>query len=160
MPRPTKCRRIHFEPMILHFKPAGIPLVDLEEIVLTVEELEAIRLKDLECMSQEDAAVVMDISQPTFHRLVRSSRKKISEALVHGKAIRIDGGNYKLVEIASREFECFDCERLWSESFGTGRPQKCPDCGSKNIHRSSEGFSSGRGHGNRARKNGDGGRNI
>ncbi|MDY6931940.1 MAG: DUF134 domain-containing protein [Halobacteriota archaeon] len=160
MPRPTKCRRIHFEPMTLHFKPAGIPLVGLEEIILTIGELEAIRLKDLECMTQEEAAMAMDISQPTFHRLVRSARKKVSEALVNGKAIRIDGGNYKLAETAIREFRCFDCEWLWNIPFGTGRPQKCPDCGSKNIHRSSEGFSSGRGHGNRARKNIDGGRKL
>ena len=160
MPRPTKCRRIHFEPVTLHFKPAGIPLVDLDEIILTVEEFEAIRLKDLECMTQDDAARVMDISQPTFHRLLTSARRKVSEALVHGKAIKIDGGNYKMVKTAERKFKCFDCERIWGEPFGTGRPQKCPDCGGINIHRSSEDHDHGRGPGYGARKNDDRGVRI
>lgn len=138
MSRPTKCRRIHFEPEILYFKPAGIPLKKLEEVTLTVEEFEAIRLKDLEGMTQDVSSKAMDISQPTFHRLITSSRKKIAEALVLGKAIRVDGGNYEVVRPSERTFRCFSCENEWKEPFGTGRPQKCPNCEGVNIHRSSD----------------------
>jgi len=68
----------------------------LEESVLTVEEFEAVRLKDLEEMDQEKAAKKMGVSQPTFHRMLVSGRKKIADALVNGKAIRIEGGIFKL----------------------------------------------------------------
>ncbi|MBN2202827.1 MAG: DUF134 domain-containing protein [Candidatus Aenigmarchaeota archaeon] len=96
MPRPRMCRHVRFRPDITYFKPAGIPVVELEEIVLKVEELEALRLKDMESNDQETAAKKMNISQPTFFRLLSSARKKVSEAIVKGKAIRIEGGNYKL----------------------------------------------------------------
>jgi predicted DNA-binding protein (UPF0251 family) len=70
---------------------------DLKDSVLTVGEFEAIRLKDLEGLDQEQAAKKMNISQPTFHRLLLSARKKISDAIVNGKAIKIEGGVYKMV---------------------------------------------------------------
>jgi predicted DNA-binding protein (UPF0251 family) len=96
MPRPRLCRRVWFEPNTTYFKPAGIPVRKLEEVVLTVDEFEAIRLKDLEGLEQEEAAKKMNISQPTFFRLLDSARKKISDAIINGKAIKIEGGNYKL----------------------------------------------------------------
>ncbi|MFC1801743.1 DUF134 domain-containing protein [Nanoarchaeota archaeon] len=95
--RPKRCRRIGFRPDITYFKPAGVRMVDLEESVLTVDELEAVRLKDLKELDQEEAAKKMGISQPTFHRLVLGARKKIADALVRGKAIKVEGGNYKFV---------------------------------------------------------------
>ena len=61
-----------------------------------VDEYEAVRLKDLEGLEQEDCAKKMNISQPTFHRLVLSARKKIADAIINGKAIRIEGGNYRI----------------------------------------------------------------
>ena len=79
-----------------YFKPARIPIRDLEEVILTVDEFEAIRLKDLDGLDQSDAAKRMNISQPTFFRLLNSARKKIADAIVNGKAIRIEGGKYKL----------------------------------------------------------------
>jgi predicted DNA-binding protein (UPF0251 family) len=88
--RPRLCRRIRFRPDITYFKPAGIRMAGLEEAVLAPDELEAVRLKDLEGLEQEEAAKKMNISQPTFHRIVTSARKKISEAIVKGKAIRIE----------------------------------------------------------------------
>lgn len=96
MPRPKKCRHVRFQPDTTYFKPAGIPVRELEEIILTIEELEALRLKDIEGNNQETAAKKMNISQPTFFRLLSSARKKVSEAIVKGKAIRIQGGDYKL----------------------------------------------------------------
>jgi predicted DNA-binding protein (UPF0251 family) len=96
MVRPRLCRRILAEPDVTYFKPRGIPMRELEEVILSVEEFEAVRLKDLEGLEQEECAKKMKISQPTFHRLVLSARKKIAEAIVRGKAIQIQGGNYRL----------------------------------------------------------------
>ncbi|MEE9525810.1 MAG: DUF134 domain-containing protein [Candidatus Woesearchaeota archaeon] len=81
-------------PGTTYFKPAGVRMRNLEEITLTVGEYEAVRLKDLEGLDQEKAAKKMNISQPTFHRLVLIARKKIADALVKGKAIKIEGGNF------------------------------------------------------------------
>jgi len=97
MVRPRLCRRVRFNPNATYFKPRGIPLFQLEEVILHVDEFEAVRLKDLEGLEQEEAAKKMNISRPTFQRLVVSARKKIANALVHGKAIKIEGGNYKFL---------------------------------------------------------------
>lgn len=97
MPRPRRCRRIWFEPGVTYFKPRGVRMIDLAESVLTKDELEAIRLSDYGEMDQEKAAKKMDISQPTFHRLLLSARRKVADALVNGKAIRIEGGVYKMM---------------------------------------------------------------
>lgn len=84
-------------PHVTYFKPAGIPVVDLEENILTIDEFEAVRLKDLEGLDQEECAKKMAISQPTFHRLITSARGKIADAIVNGKAIKIEGGNFKMI---------------------------------------------------------------
>lgn len=147
MVRPRKCRRVWFEPGITYFKPRGVPLADLEEVSLAVDELEAIRLNDVEKLGQKEAAEKMDISQPTFHRLLESARKKIADALVNGKAIKIHGGNY---EMAARKFKCYDCSNEWEEPYGTGRPGKCSKCSSTNIHRAPE----DRGYARRGRRGG------
>jgi predicted DNA-binding protein (UPF0251 family) len=96
MPRPRICRRVLSEPGVNYFKPRGIRLRDLDESILTVDEFEAIRLKDLVQFDQETASKKMNISQPTFHRLILSARKKIADAIINGKAIKIKGGNFKL----------------------------------------------------------------
>ena len=70
-------------------------MTEPEEMILTIDEFEAVRLKDLEGFDQETCAEKMDISQPTFHRLVISARKKIADALTHGKTIKIEGGHYR-----------------------------------------------------------------
>ena len=94
--RKRKCRNIRFMPNITYFKPAGVRLVDLDETILEHDELEAIRLIDFETLDQEKAAKLMNISQPTLSRLLKSGRKKLSEAIIKGKAIRVQGGNFKL----------------------------------------------------------------
>jgi len=96
MVRPRLCRRVRFNPDITYFKPRGIPLRELEEVILLVDEYEAVRLKDLEGLEQEECAKKMNVSQPTFHRLVLSSRKKIADAIINGKAIKIEGGNFRI----------------------------------------------------------------
>jgi uncharacterized protein len=96
MPRPRRFRRVCLEPDITYFKPAGVRMSELEETVLSVEEFESIRLKDLGGLEEKEAARKMNISQPTFNRLVTSARRKISEAIVNGKAIKIFGGQYRI----------------------------------------------------------------
>ncbi len=103
MPRPRRCRRVFCEPNVTFFKPAGIRMIELEESILTVDEFEAVRLKDLEGIEQEEAAKKMNISQPTFHRLLLVARKKIADAIVNGKAIKIHGGNYRVRRRFRRE---------------------------------------------------------
>lgn len=92
MPRP-RCRRwIEVAPGATYFKPAGAPLRALQEVVLTLDELEALRLADFNGLYQEQAAEQMKISRATFARIVESARKKVADALLHGKALRIEGG--------------------------------------------------------------------
>jgi predicted DNA-binding protein (UPF0251 family) len=97
MPRPRRFRRICFHPEVTYFKPAGVRMRLLRESVLTVDELEAIRLKDHEGRDQKEAARSMEVSQPTFQRIYESARKKIADALVTGKALRIEGGSYNFI---------------------------------------------------------------
>ncbi len=148
MVRARKCRRVCCEPFVNYFKPRGVPLIALEKISLTVDELEAVRLKDLERLDQEQAAATMNVSQPTFHRILESAHNKIADGLVKGKAIRIEGGDYAVRE-GERLFKCYDCENEWKEPYGTPRPVKCPKCKSMNIHRAPE----DRGYARRSRTN-------
>jgi len=97
-PRPRLRRRVRFQPDITFFKPAGVMLRDLKEISLTFEELEALRLKDFLSLNQKEAAEKMKISQPTFHRVLLAARKKVAEAIVNGKAIKIEGGDFKMLK--------------------------------------------------------------
>ena len=98
MVRPKKHRFVKSEPEVTYFKPRAIPLSELEEVCLSIEEIEALRLKFLEKLEQEDAAKKMNVSRTTFWRVLSSAGEKISDALINGKAIRIDGGTYKLAK--------------------------------------------------------------
>ena len=92
MPRPFRKRFVRFWPSATIFKPVGIPIRMLEHIQLEADELEAIRLKDVESLGQEEVAKKMRISRPTVVRILQSARRKISNALVNGKAIEIISG--------------------------------------------------------------------
>ncbi|MCD4760214.1 DUF134 domain-containing protein [archaeon] len=135
MPRPRRCRKVGLKPNIDYFKPAGRRITELEEVILTVSEFESIRLKDLMDLDQGIAAKKMGISQSTFHRSIVSARKKLADAIINGKAIKIKGGKFKLVDMPLRTFECIVCKTNWEVPFGTGRPSNCPKCKSKNIYR-------------------------
>jgi len=130
-----------------YFKPRGIPLSVLEEVVLTVDEFEALRLADLEGLYQEQGAEKMKVSRQTFGRIIDSAHKKVAEALVQGKALKIGGGEFEMA--AMRQFKCYDCQRSWELPFGTGRPENCPSCKSGNIRRAQEdgGYAKGGGRG-------------
>ncbi len=98
MARPTFPRNVGFLPGVTYFKPAGVRMTELEEIVLGHDEIEGMRLKHLQGLSQEEAAGQMNISQPTFHRLLTAACEKIADAIVNGKALRIEGGNINVPE--------------------------------------------------------------
>jgi len=89
MPRPRLCRRVRFNPQITYFKPQGVPLRFLDEVELTTEELEALRLKNIKNLDQITCAQEMKTSQSTFQRILSSAYQKISQALINGKAIKI-----------------------------------------------------------------------
>jgi predicted DNA-binding protein (UPF0251 family)/predicted Fe-Mo cluster-binding NifX family protein len=92
-------------PYVTYFKPAGIPMRLLEENCLSFEEMEAIRLRDLEHLEQADGAKQMNISRPTFQRVLASARRKIADSLISGKALRVGGGNYEIRESESADVE-------------------------------------------------------
>ena len=98
MTRPRKYRRICCNPSVYYFKPRGIPVYDLEEIILDHDELESLRLADLLAYSHEKAAKEMKISRATFGRIIEVARKKITDGILHGKAIRINAEELNYIE--------------------------------------------------------------
>jgi predicted DNA-binding protein (UPF0251 family) len=125
-------RKVSFIPPVTYFKPAGIPINNLDEINLLIEEAEAIRLKDLEGLEQEDCARRMNISRTTFSRILDSARQKVADVLLNGKAIRIEGGNF---ELAVRRFRCIKGHE-WEVPFETmisTPPESCPRCDTPSI---------------------------
>ena len=133
MARPQKCRRISCDPRAACFKPRGIPVRRLEQVHLTLDELEAIRLADLEGMYQEQAASKMSISRQTFGNIIISAHKKIADALLNAKALKIEGGTCERVE--TRRFRCRGCNHVWEVAHGTARPTGCPHCRKMDIRR-------------------------
>ncbi|MDD5041804.1 MAG: DUF134 domain-containing protein [Candidatus Peribacteraceae bacterium] len=95
MVRPLKPRCIGADPTATYFKPRGIPLRNLEQITLTLDEVEALRLKYLAELEQTQAAAKMGVSQSTFQRILAMANKKVADALLGGKAIRIEGGTVR-----------------------------------------------------------------
>ena len=143
MSRPFKCRRVAYMPEVTYFKPAGVPLRALDEVHLSVEEAEAIRLKDLEGLEQEQCAVRMSVSRPTYQRILKAARVKVADALLTGKAIRIEGGNY---EIAKHRFHC-GYGHEWEvapEAKKVIEPQFCPICNTPSARPQIHGGGQGR----------------
>ncbi len=134
MVRPVISRKVGYKPEVSYFKPRGIPMLDLTEVCLTVDEREALRLADLQGLSHEEGGELMEVSRATFGRILRNARRIIADAIINGKAINIQGGNYEIV-IMERIFTCNACNHEWEESPGTGRPACCPSCQSTDIVR-------------------------
>lgn len=130
--RPRCPRRIENEPVVSYFKPQGVPLKDLDFVLLSLEELEVVRLIDLENLNQEEAAQRMGISRRALWVDLQSARKKIVEALVSGKAIEIKGGDFVLKK--SRTCSCGDCLTEWEILDAADEAPCCPNCGSIDIH--------------------------
>ncbi len=150
MARPVKLRYVAQLPAIGFFRPMGIPVSSLQEVRLSLEEAESIRLRDLEGLEQEECAERMRISRPTFHRILDSARRKLADALVNGKAIQIEGGNFGLPQ---SRFKCNDDGHEWNVPFETlarRLPLSCPTCSGANIKPTPlPPFGRGRGRGRR-----------
>jgi len=126
MARSSKQRYVSPPPDVCTFKPRGVPLSDLETVVLSLDELEALRLADFEGDQQEQAAAKMNISRPTFGRVLERAHKTVADALLHGKALQIQGGP---VTAARRErVRCRRCRRDWEVPVPTSADFKCPNC--------------------------------
>ena len=155
MPRPVKYRCVESIPRVTFFQPMGVPFGNWEEVVLSIEEAEAIRLKDLEGLDQEESARRMHVSRPTFQRVLESARRKMAEALTDGKAIRVEGGNF---EMAMRRFRCDNDGQEWDVPFEAmvgGHSVACPQCNSLNVRSISPPGFGGRGR-RRGRRGGRG----
>ena len=134
MARPRKDRLVGYHPDVSYFKPRGIPMMELDEVRLTVDECEAVRLADLLGLPHEAAGEKMGVSRATFGRIVQNARHQIADALIHGKAIKVEGGNYRIVD-RPRRFVCQKCTHQWEARRGTGRPSHCPKCKDKDLSR-------------------------
>ncbi len=135
MVRPIKWRKIENIPAIAYFTPSNREVPEIPKNILKLEELEAIRLKDLEGLEQSECAERMEVSRPTFQRILLSAREKIADSLVNGKTIHIEGGNFTQNICQVR---CLDCNQEWMESFENLELIKrgayfCPSCRSTRV---------------------------
>lgn len=119
MPRPCCMRHVATLPPADFFKPAGVPCRDLEIVTLALDELEALRLADLEGLYQEDASARMNVSRQTFARIIEAARRKAADALIHGKALRLEGGAVTLKGAAAKPCGC-GARRARPEKSGKG----------------------------------------
>jgi predicted DNA-binding protein (UPF0251 family) len=126
MSRPIKSRHVNILPSATYFKPRGIPLAFLEEVTLTIDECEALRLADLKAYSHEKAAAKMKISRATFGRVIEKARFNVVDAIVNGKAILIEGGNFRIGN--NFHIKCQKCNRSWECLSGSDIRGKCPKC--------------------------------
>lgn len=127
MSRPTKFRRVEFFPKDTYFVPLGKPKCELQEVILKVEELEAMRLKDMEGLNQEECARKMQVSRQTFQNIIDEARKKVVQALSEGLAINISGGNYTTIHCI---FKCIVCGTVYNNN---QELKVCPNCGSSQV---------------------------
>lgn len=132
MPRPRKRRRLGHAPQPAIFKPVGARLETLDCVTLLHEELESLRLTDLEGHYQEKAAEQMGVSRSTFQRILTEARHKVAQALVDGAALRVEGGTFRVSPVRWR---CDDCGHRWQIEHGSGQgqPDVCPACHSRAI---------------------------
>ncbi|MCD4812478.1 DUF134 domain-containing protein [bacterium] len=133
MPRPRFCRNVAGKPQFQRFKSAGIPAQSLPEVVLTLDEYEALRLADCLGLYQEKAAQHMNVSRQTFGRILEAAHKKTAKVIVEGGCLNIEGGPVAIR--GKRQFACRPCEHVWEVPFGTPRPGQCPQCGKTAVRR-------------------------
>lgn len=126
MARPKCCRKVGCVPDRNYFKPRGIPASELEVVVLTLDEFEALRLADHQGLYQEEGARRMNVSRQTFGRIIESAHGKIADALVNGKSLKIEGGDVA-VEGAKRS-RCPRCRKLFDAAASTDTADLCPRC--------------------------------
>lgn len=140
MSRPKNNRIVHEPPLFTSFKPMGVKGLSLEQVYLSLDEFEAFRLSDKNGLSQAEAAEEMEISRPTFSRLIEEARKKIAELIVNGKLLNIEGGN---IHFRKNIMRCQSCGHMFRINFNDSLTE-CPSCNSKNLLNLAGGFGHGR----------------
>lgn len=130
MVRPAKKRTVEKPPKISGMKPIGVPGKLLDKITLSIDEYEAIRLSDYEGLGHKAGADEMNISRPTFTRLLQSAHRKIAQTIVDVKDLIIEGGNYSFARVLVR---CLDCQTVSDIGTEHGTDNFCPECQSENI---------------------------
>jgi predicted DNA-binding protein (UPF0251 family) len=148
--RPPIERLVAGVPRVMLFKPAGVPARELEQSRLGIDELEAMRLVDGEGLSHEQAAERMGVSRQTVGRVLEVGRRKVVNALADGKAILIDGGQYR---VGPQRWRCRECNAVFDAEYEVEEPA-CPACGSSNVSLCL-GFGDGCGKGGRWRRGGE-----
>ncbi len=140
MPRPQNNRVVYEPPIFTDFKPMGVKGISLEQVLLSLDEFEAFRLADYIGLSHEEAAGEMEISRPTFTRLIEQARKKIADFIINGKMLNIDGGN---IHFRNNIIKCQSCGQMFRMKFNETITE-CPACHSKNILNLAGGFGHGK----------------
>ena len=140
MPRPKNNRIVHEPPVFTNFKPIGVRGVSLEQVLLSLDEYEAFRLADHIGLSHEEAAGEMEISRPTFTRLIEKARKKIASFIIEGKILNIDGGN---IHFRTNLIKCQSCGHMFKTKF-SDIVTECPACHSQNLLNLAGGFGHGK----------------
>ncbi len=131
MAKPKKSRFVQQPPSAAYYKPRGIPMYCLEQVTVTVDEYEALRLVDMEGMDHGAAAERLGVSRPTVARIVSSAHHKVAEALATGKAICIEGGSYVL---GQNRYRCSSCGESWAgELESRVGEHSCPSCSSDQV---------------------------
>jgi predicted DNA-binding protein (UPF0251 family) len=126
MARPYKQRFVATRPRVTTFKPQGIPLDALEVLILSLDELEALRLADVSGDDQERAAAKMNISRPTFGRILERARRTVAMAVLEGKALEISGGPVTTGRRGT--VRCRTCRRSWEVPVKVAEEFHCPRC--------------------------------
>lgn len=140
MPRTEKDRIVHTPPLFSEFKPIGVPVQELRQKNLALDEFEAFRLADYKGMSHAEGAEEMGISRSTFSRLIEKSRKKIADFIIEGRVLLIEGGN---VHFTNNIIRCQDCGQMFKTSIHTDISE-CPHCHSTNLLNLAGGFGHGK----------------
>jgi len=129
MREPYRKRRINVPPRFNNFKPSGVPRRFLKKIDLTIDEYESLRLADYLQLEHLEASERMNISRPTFTRLIEKARHKVAQAIVNGRELVIEGGN---IDFVYTLHHCRDCGEITLQTFSEEN-KICPDCGSSNV---------------------------
>lgn len=140
MARPQNDRVVHQPPLFTEFKPAGVPVRDLENVLLTLDELEAFRLADHLNMSHAEAADEMEISRSVFTRLIERARGKIARLIIEGKLLTIEGGN---IHFRYNLIKCHSCGHMFRININN-TVTECPVCHSTTLINLAGGFGHGR----------------
>ncbi len=133
VPRRRRCRWVSYLPPYRGFYPfvesQETPQPSRDVVILTLEEFEALRLRDYLNLGQSESAERMGVSQPTFHRILSEAHRKVADALINGKGIQIEGGHAAIHQSELVHYTCPKCGYEWDYPSQLGKPKRCPNCG-------------------------------